>query len=180
MSKTRFLLLFLTINFSVILYLGSGSNFFLFIIKPAADKGNVDSNYFTDDVVKSALQKWQKTNKNVCDLCFAIIDSQTDTLAAAKLFVQDTPHRFNFNFQNDSFENNSFCDNYLENEASVPLISQSKLKPEEDFPLAFGLMVYHNFEQIEQLLRVIYRPQNYYCFHVDKSSDDAFKEQVIF
>ena len=49
---------------------------------------------------------------------------------------------------------------------------------EASFPIAFSLLVYKNVEQVERLLRAIYRPQNYYCIHVDLKSQDAFKEAM--
>ncbi|XP_063724425.1 beta-1,3-galactosyl-O-glycosyl-glycoprotein beta-1,6-N-acetylglucosaminyltransferase 4-like [Symsagittifera roscoffensis] len=51
-------------------------------------------------------------------------------------------------------------------------------KDEENFPIAFSLLVYHNFDQIEQLFMSIYRRQNFYCFHVDASSHSAFKRKI--
>ncbi|XP_013411058.1 beta-1,3-galactosyl-O-glycosyl-glycoprotein beta-1,6-N-acetylglucosaminyltransferase isoform X2 [Lingula anatina] len=53
-------------------------------------------------------------------------------------------------------------------------ILSSLTKEEEEFPLAFSIMVYKNAEQVERLLRAIYRPQNFYCFHVDNKSSPAF------
>ncbi|XP_055957688.1 beta-1,3-galactosyl-O-glycosyl-glycoprotein beta-1,6-N-acetylglucosaminyltransferase 3-like [Patella vulgata] len=44
-------------------------------------------------------------------------------------------------------------------------------KLEEDFPLAFGIRLYNSPEQVEQILRIIYRPHNFYCIHVDTGSD---------
>ncbi|XP_055957722.1 beta-1,3-galactosyl-O-glycosyl-glycoprotein beta-1,6-N-acetylglucosaminyltransferase 3-like [Patella vulgata] len=44
-------------------------------------------------------------------------------------------------------------------------------KLEEDFPLAFGIRLHNSPEQIEQILRIIYRPHNFYCIHVDTGSD---------
>ena len=41
---------------------------------------------------------------------------------------------------------------------------------EENFPLAFSILMYKDVEQFERLLRAIYRPQNFYCVHVDKKS----------
>ncbi|XP_077995884.1 N-acetyllactosaminide beta-1,6-N-acetylglucosaminyl-transferase-like [Glandiceps talaboti] len=45
------------------------------------------------------------------------------------------------------------------------------LKPlsneEANFPIAYGIYVYKSAHQVEQLLRTIYMPQNYYCIHVD-------------
>ncbi|UJR31089.1 hypothetical protein I4U23_018597 [Adineta vaga] len=38
------------------------------------------------------------------------------------------------------------------------------------FPLAFSILMYENVEQFERLLRVLYRPQNFYCVHVDKDA----------
>ncbi|ELU13269.1 hypothetical protein CAPTEDRAFT_43794, partial [Capitella teleta] len=41
---------------------------------------------------------------------------------------------------------------------------------ERDFPLAFNIITYENAKQTEHLLRAIWRPQNYYCIHVDAKS----------
>ncbi|KAH9525149.1 Beta-1,3-galactosyl-O-glycosyl-glycoprotein beta-1,6-N-acetylglucosaminyltransferase [Bulinus truncatus] len=49
---------------------------------------------------------------------------------------------------------------------------------EDNFPLAFSMMVYKDVEMVERLLRSIYRPQNYYCIHVDKKSDEQFMKAV--
>ena len=47
---------------------------------------------------------------------------------------------------------------------------------EAEFPIAFSMLIYKDVEQFERLLRVIYRPQNYYCIHVDiKSKADVKK-----
>jgi len=44
---------------------------------------------------------------------------------------------------------------------------------ERDFPIAFSLLMFKDVEQAERLLRAIYRPQNFYCIHVDAKSDDS-------
>ena len=41
---------------------------------------------------------------------------------------------------------------------------------ELEFPVAFSILMYENVEQVERLLRLIYRPQNVYCIHVDAKS----------
>ncbi|XP_070579303.1 beta-1,3-galactosyl-O-glycosyl-glycoprotein beta-1,6-N-acetylglucosaminyltransferase-like [Ptychodera flava] len=48
-------------------------------------------------------------------------------------------------------------------------------KVEEDFPIAFAIIMYRSAAQVEQLLRTIYRPHNYYCIHVDKKAYDAVR-----
>jgi len=43
-------------------------------------------------------------------------------------------------------------------------------REEEDFPIAFSILMFKDVEQFERLLRAIYRPQNLYCIHVDNKS----------
>lgn len=45
---------------------------------------------------------------------------------------------------------------------------------EENFPIAFSILAYKDVEMVERLLRMIYRPQNSYCVHVDKNADRKF------
>ncbi|KAK7489420.1 hypothetical protein BaRGS_00019364 [Batillaria attramentaria] len=40
-------------------------------------------------------------------------------------------------------------------------------REEESFPLAFSILLYKDVEQVERLLRAVYRPHNVYCLHVD-------------
>ena len=44
---------------------------------------------------------------------------------------------------------------------------------EKDFPLAFAIVAYRDVEQVERLLRAIYRPHNVYCLHIDVKSKQA-------
>jgi len=47
---------------------------------------------------------------------------------------------------------------------------------ERRFPIAFSLLTYENLEQSERLLRLIYRPHNVYCIHVDATSSDQLRD----
>jgi hypothetical protein len=49
---------------------------------------------------------------------------------------------------------------------------------EIDFPLAFTILAHNNVEQLERLLRTIYRSQNVYCIHVDSKSSAVMKQAV--
>ncbi|GAB1602867.1 beta-1,3-galactosyl-O-glycosyl-glycoprotein beta-1,6-N-acetylglucosaminyltransferase-like isoform X1 [Argonauta hians] len=52
-------------------------------------------------------------------------------------------------------------------------LSNEELK----FPLAYSIIIYKDTKQVETLLRAIYRPQNFYCIHIDaKSKFDFFAE----
>lgn len=49
---------------------------------------------------------------------------------------------------------------------------------EEQFPIAYSMVVYKDVEQVERLLRSIYRPQNIYCVHLDNKSEPEFRETL--
>lgn len=46
------------------------------------------------------------------------------------------------------------------------------------YPIAFSILVYTEIEMAERLLRAIYRPQNYYCIHVDAKSEEIYRAFV--
>ena len=50
---------------------------------------------------------------------------------------------------------------------------------ESKFPLAFSILTYEDFAQSERLLRVIYKPHNLYCVHVDAKADSVLKNAFI-
>jgi Core-2/I-Branching enzyme len=53
------------------------------------------------------------------------------------------------------------------------------LRPSDiDFPIAFNILVHMQAEQLERLLRAIYRPQNVYCIHVDAKASWTFHAAV--
>ena len=45
---------------------------------------------------------------------------------------------------------------------------------EENFPVAYILVVYTNVQQVLRLLKVIYRPHNLYCIHPDAKQEPKF------
>uniref|UniRef100_A0A8C6EEX0 Glucosaminyl (N-acetyl) transferase 1 n=1 Tax=Microcebus murinus TaxID=30608 RepID=A0A8C6EEX0_MICMU len=51
-------------------------------------------------------------------------------------------------------------------------------KEEEQFPIAYSLVVHHKIEMLDRLLRAIYMPQNFYCIHVDRKSEESFLAAV--
>lgn len=57
-------------------------------------------------------------------------------------------------------------------------VMSSLTKEEEEFPIAYSILVFKDVEMVERLLRSIYRPQNSYCIHVDIKSDPKFFNAV--
>ena len=67
------------------------------------------------------------------------------------------------------------CKGYIKERG---FITDSMTEEEENFPLAYSLLVFKDLEQVERLLRAIYRPQNFYCVHVDQKSPPVFKKAM--
>ncbi|VDI10755.1 Hypothetical predicted protein [Mytilus galloprovincialis] len=78
------------------------------------------------------------------------------------------PHSFYLNKTTD-------CQQYIH---ETGFITSSLTEEEENFPIAYSIVVYKHIEQVERLLRSIYRPQNVYCIHCDKKADDTFKQAL--
>ena len=59
----------------------------------------------------------------------------------------------------------SDCENFIKSRKYTIL---PVTKEEAEFSIAFALVVFKDIEQVDRLLRAIYRPQNYYCIHLGK------------
>ncbi|CAL1543477.1 unnamed protein product [Lymnaea stagnalis] len=57
-------------------------------------------------------------------------------------------------------------------------VMSSLTREEEEFPIAFSLVVYTDLEMAERLLRAIYRPHNFYCVHVDRKVPSEYFRAV--
>lgn len=64
------------------------------------------------------------------------------------------------------------CPSYIQ---SRGFITETLSKEEEDFPIAYSMVIHEKVEMFERLLRAIYAPQNIYCVHVDQKSSEKFK-----
>lgn len=62
------------------------------------------------------------------------------------------------------------CDGFISNRG---YLTYPLSKAEQEFPLAYSILMYKDVEQTERLLRAIYHPQNVYCIHVDRQSKDS-------
>ncbi|XP_070204316.1 N-acetyllactosaminide beta-1,6-N-acetylglucosaminyl-transferase-like [Littorina saxatilis] len=67
------------------------------------------------------------------------------------------------------------CTDYVHNGG---FMAASVSEEERAFPLAFSILVYKHPEQVERLLRAIYRPHNVYCIHVDIKSGPVFQHRM--
>ena len=102
--------------------------------------------------------------------CNAIINGDlVETRRASNMSAQ--PRKFELN-ATDYINMTNNCQEFIDKRG---YIMSSLTKLEADFPIAFSLLMYKDIEQVERLLRAIYRPQNIYCIHVDKKTkNDIF------
>jgi hypothetical protein len=59
---------------------------------------------------------------------------------------------------------------------TLTFTSYPKSAVEESTPLAFVISMYKNIEQVLRVLRLIYRPWNWYCVHLDTSSPEEMQK----
>lgn len=57
-------------------------------------------------------------------------------------------------------------------------ITEPLSKEENDFPLAYSMVIHEKIEMFERLLRAVYAPQNIYCVHMDQKSSEEFQKAV--
>ena len=92
-----------------------------------------------------------------------------------KNFLEINQHSFNLRYN----ENGSFpacADYFIQREGFLHRGTVTDL--ERSLPVAFSIIVYHNFDQVEQLLLALYRKHNFYCLHVDKKASSNFMKLV--
>ena len=103
--------------------------------------------------------------------CPAILDGNKDAIQMAKHYSHSNASNARHPVQDREFvELTKNCSafkterGYTDNPVS---------KEELDFPLAFSILFHKDLEQVENLLRTIYRPHNWYCLHLDADASEV-------
>lgn len=113
------------------------------------------SDTFTDPELNPVLKSFQCTK--------LLIDDEQE-MARAVGYLKQHRHVFTSRSPDDYLELTSDCDQFV---TSRGYFYEAPSAEERMFPIAFNILFYKNVEQLERLLRTIYRPQNQYCIHVD-------------
>nr|XP_040052013.1 beta-1,3-galactosyl-O-glycosyl-glycoprotein beta-1,6-N-acetylglucosaminyltransferase-like [Gasterosteus aculeatus aculeatus] len=106
--------------------------------------------------------------ENQCD-CAAILQGDSEALQKAKTLTITKDFQKSIKIPNEYYISASQdCKTFKANRKYVTFPLS---RVEEDFPLAYSVVVHHKVQNFERLLRAIYAPQNIYCIHVDQKSD---------
>lgn len=128
------------------------------------------------DTQQISARLWPFSNITVRDVsCLKLIAADTEELDRAHSLMAG--HRGSVSFTSTAV----FADvteNCVEFVRRRSYITDSLTSEEKDFPIAFSLLVYKDIVQVERLLRAVYRPQNYYCFHVDKKAEPEYRHHL--
>ena len=118
-------------------------------------------------------RKFFVQDRNVKDVdCKAIINGDGNETIRASNKSASQPRDILFSPM-DYMNLTSNCGKFITKRGYV---MSSLTQTEANYAIAFSLLMYKDVEQAERLLRAIYRPQNVYCIHVDKKTDnDTFR-----
>ena len=127
---------------------------------------------------RNVLKEWRSLrNYNGIFNCPAILDGNKEAIKTAKKYVQSNPrHPIK---DTEFLEIPSNCSSFKRQRGYT---NNPVSEEEREFPLAFSILFHKDLEQVENLLRIIYRPQNWYCLHLDADApqvcSDAFLDPL--
>ena len=105
--------------------------------------------------------------------CNAIFRNDKLEIGKAKMIART---KNNSNVFGDYIKETKNCSDFV---AKRAYITDPLTQVEKEFPIAFSILMYTAPEQTERLLRAIYRPQNIYCIHVDKKSEQNIYDTMV-
>ncbi|XP_056447490.1 beta-1,3-galactosyl-O-glycosyl-glycoprotein beta-1,6-N-acetylglucosaminyltransferase-like [Gadus chalcogrammus] len=123
-----------------------------------------------------AYKEYEGNVEDACN-CSSLLQGDIDCMENAKLLSISKDFRKKFLRKEDNYINATVNCRDFQTRKKYTMFPLSK--EEEDFPLAYSIVVHHKIQNFEHLLRAIYAPQNLYCVHVDKKASLAFLEAVM-
>ena len=150
----------------------SAYNFSTSTLYKMVDKSKYNSKNYDGDMVYPDLKYFVK-DKNVKNIsCFKLFQNDTYEIHKAKKLME---FPLASKLPSEYIKETKNCSTYVK---EAGYITSSLTGEEEKFPLAFSIIMFKDVDQFEVLLRAIYRPQNYYCIHVDNKSDDQIYDAI--
>ncbi|KAM3867484.1 beta-1,3-galactosyl-O-glycosyl-glycoprotein beta-1,6-N-acetylglucosaminyltransferase-like [Diretmus argenteus] len=109
--------------------------------------------------------------------CSAILQGDTEAVARAKMLRITKGFQKSVHLPDEHYINATT--NCRDFKLSRKYIMFPLSQEEDDFPLAYSIIVHHKVQNFERLLRAIYAPQNVYCVHVDKKAETSVLAAVM-
>lgn len=120
---------------------------------------------------KSLMFRDDETPEDICD-CKKILQGEADEITRAKIMTITKTFKNITRITNEQYvKETEDCDKFLRTRSYLP---SPLSEEEEEFPVAYSIVIHHKVQNFERLLRSIYSPQNFYCIHVDKKAPKPF------
>ncbi|XP_061193887.1 beta-1,3-galactosyl-O-glycosyl-glycoprotein beta-1,6-N-acetylglucosaminyltransferase-like [Saccostrea echinata] len=130
--------------------------------------GNLD--WHSGDVIPVFFRKNVKELKMNCDPLFR---GSSVALSRAKHIHLRHPRRSISPSKYDILTKKCDRFKYYRNYITGPLTTK-----ENNYPIAYSIIAKNSVFQFETLLRAIYRPQNFYCVHIDKNGSKEIRRAI--
>ncbi|XP_041372306.1 beta-1,3-galactosyl-O-glycosyl-glycoprotein beta-1,6-N-acetylglucosaminyltransferase 3-like [Gigantopelta aegis] len=121
---------------------------------------------------KSSQTKSMKPEKQL-DVCSRLIEGDLAEVQRSVNRSRRQPRRVKLLETYPSYTED--CSAYVN---EMGFITNGVSGEEKEFPIAFTILAYKHAEQVERLLRAVYRPHNVYCVHVDSKAPALFKDAI--
>nr|XP_033776690.1 beta-1,3-galactosyl-O-glycosyl-glycoprotein beta-1,6-N-acetylglucosaminyltransferase 3-like [Geotrypetes seraphini] len=131
---------------------------------------NLRNNYCKSQFVTS--MKLPSSNQISCS---KIIQGDQDAVQLALLHQKNASKKELRKTEMDYLNLTKDCNHYKMSRRFIPIPLS---KEEENYPIAYSMVIHEQIEMFERLLRAIYNPQNIYCVHVDEKSPEIYKQAV--
>ncbi|XP_072260227.1 beta-1,3-galactosyl-O-glycosyl-glycoprotein beta-1,6-N-acetylglucosaminyltransferase [Pyxicephalus adspersus] len=109
--------------------------------------------------------------------CTKIIKGDIEEIENAKLKLLEVDYKKRHSWLTEQDYINMTKDCYLFTRNRKYILNPLS-REENEFPIAYSIVVHHKIDMLERLLRSIYAPQNHYCIHVDQKSSESFLSAV--
>ncbi|KAM9358386.1 beta-1,3-galactosyl-O-glycosyl-glycoprotein beta-1,6-N-acetylglucosaminyltransferase-like [Symphorus nematophorus] len=109
--------------------------------------------------------------------CSAILQRDEEALELAKILTTSNAFQKSVHIPDEYYINAT--EDCREFKTSRKYLTFPLSQEEEDFPLAYSMVVHHKVQNFERLLRAIYAPQNIYCVHVDSKSEASVSSAIM-
>ena len=141
-------------------------------ISEAGDRTAVDPLYDSNNTEHARYWKWNFPDRQMPRSlvnCQSLVEGDRSERSSAKFYTKNHPRKTIHDHHFIHFTQN--CALFKQRRGYV---EKALSEEEETFPIAFSILFYQELQQVERLLRAIYRPQNLYCLHLDGYSESLY------